>query len=327
MARSLTEALIIQRRRAGGQLIVPLLEELFRYPVRIETPADREWLDRLVEKHLQREQERKERWERGDPVFSPSSLSSCIRKVYLKKNWVKLGLERVEIPRIEPNYYFLKGDFTHLQWQFALYKLAQKCDGFDLVSDGDGHHMVEHPVESKRGDHAGTIDVVAIVLGEIVPIDVKGIHVRAFQQATKGIVDHSYRIQVVDYGLLANTDRKFQRLVNGQKIKRAVLLFENKGGPDPTRPVALHEVIYDLKSHLPEVRMRLEVLRGHEAKEEIPPPECTTRGSLQFQGCPFSEFCNEEVEAIERKNGTPKGGDADGLRVAIPRKRRTRRSR
>jgi hypothetical protein len=323
MAKSLTEALVIQRRRSGGQLLVPLLEKLFEYPVRIDNAEDQAWMNRLIEKGWERV---KKHGNEGtdDGVFSPSALASCVRKVYLKKNWRKLGIERVQLPRIDANGYFLKGDFIHLQWQFALYKLMQRCDGFDLVSDGDGHHMVEHPVVSKRGDHAGTVDAVCNILGEIIPVDVKGVHVRAFQQAIKGNVDHNYRIQTVDYGILANSDKEFQRLVNHQRILRSMLLFENKGGPDPTRPLALHEVIFNLKEHAPEVRLRLETVREYERREEIPPPECEKTTTFQFKGCPFSEFCLEEVEAIQRKNAA--GSDSNGLRVARPRKRRTRRT-
>jgi hypothetical protein len=323
--RTLSEKRIVQKRRAQG-ILVPLLEELFREPVKIETEEDAAWMHRLMEKSIEREEIRRTQ----DGVFSPSSLAACIRKVYLTKNWKQLGFERIEVPRIEANGYFTKGDFVHLQWQFALYKLGQRSEEFELIPDGHGHHLVEVRVMSKRGDHGGTIDAIGAIRGEPVIIDPKGVHLRTFQQAVRGNVEENYRIQVVDYGILANAGYLF---VNGnpfrlkKRIERTILLYESKAGPDPYHPLALTEVVIPLKPNIPEVRLRLGVLREHEAKKEIPKPECETTTTLQFQGCPFSEFCRKEVKAIERKNRKAKSGDSKGLRIAKPDSKRSNRSR
>ena len=327
MPRTLSEGRIIQKRRAMGKL-VPLLEEMFRSPVRVENKTEAEWLSRLIEKGLEREELR----DIGDGVFSPSSLASCLRKVYLSKNWKKLGFERVEVPRIDANGYFNKGNFTHLQWQFALYKLDKFCDEFELLPDGDGHHLVEVPVMSKRGDHGGTIDALAAIRGEPFVIDAKGVNLRTFQKAVRGDVNDDYRIQIADYIVLVNAGAL---VVNGKpmklkkKINSSLLLFESKGGPDQFHPLAITEVEVKLKDNLPEIRLRLEVLREHEAKKEIPKPECESTRTLQFRGCPFAGFCKEEVKAIQRRKEKSESGNTAKLRIARPvrkRRRSTRRS-
>ena len=322
--RTLSEKRIIQKRRAQG-ILVPLLEEMFRKPVGIDTPEDAAWMHRLMEKAIEREKVRK--IEEG--VFSPSSLASCIRKVYLTKNWKKLGFERIEVPRIEPNGYFFKGDMVHLQWQFALYKLSQRCEEFELLPDGDGHHLVEVRVMSKRGDHGGTIDAIGAIRGEPYIIDPKGVNLRTFQKAVRGDVEDSYRIQIADYMVLVNAGAI---IISGtpmklkKRVENALLLYESKAGPDPFHPLALAEVLVPLKKNMPEVRLRLEVLRGHEARQEIPKPECESTRTLQFQGCPFAEFCRKEVKEIEKRKRVAEGRNSNGLRVARSSRKRSNRS-
>ena len=323
MPRTLSEGRIIQKRRAQGKL-VPLLEEMFRSPVRVENKTEAEWLARLVEKGLWREELR----QIGEGVFSPSSLASCLRKVYLSKNWKKLGFERVQVPRIDANGYFTKGDFVHLQWQFALYKLDKFCDEFELLPDGDGHHLVEVPVISKRGDHGGTVDAIAAISGEPFVIDAKGVNLRTFQQAVKGKVSDDYRIQIADYIVLVNSGiltPNDKPLKLKKRIESSILLFESKAGPDQFHPLAITEVEIPLKSTLPEIRSRLEVLRDHEAKEEIPKPECESRRGYQFKGCPFAEFCKDEIKIIERRKERAESSDSARLRVARPQRKEKRR--
>ena len=111
-------------------------------------------------------------------MFSPSGLASCLRRVYLSKNWKELGLTRVELPAIEPHYYFFTGDFIHLKWQFALYKLSLLIPDFWLIE-------CELPVMSKHRDHGGTLDVLVLYKGEAFIVDVKGLNVEDFMATRK----------------------------------------------------------------------------------------------------------------------------------------------
>jgi hypothetical protein len=316
MARTQLEKLLIQQRNQSGGIIVPLLNELMKRPLKISSQDDAEFLFHLAMRQVERENTRKS----GDTVFSPSALAECLRKVYLQKNWKKLGFDRVEMPAIEPHGYFLEGDFKHLKWQFGLYRLAQVCDGFDMIEDDlpwQKAHGFEIPILSKRGDHGGTLDALPILLEEPLLIDIKGVNVRTFQKAVRGDDPHSYKIQISDYGMLLNS-RAGVKLPS--KVKKAIILYENKGGPDMRHPLALHETVVTISKIIPEVRARLEVLREHEAKEEIPEPECTSTKTIQFQGCPFQGFCKVEVKRVERRNSKSKGRNTKRLRVAKPKR-------
>jgi hypothetical protein len=109
------------------------------------------------------------------------------------------------------------------------------------------------------------------------------------------------------------------------KIKRGILLAENKGGPDVGHPAALTEHIFKLKDNLPELRIRMEALRGHEEAKEIPEAECESTRLIEFTGCPFAEFCRPEVKRREAKRIA--ASDGKEYRLARPkRNRRTRRS-
>lgn len=317
MARTQLEKMLIQQSNQSGGVLTPLLNELMKRPLKIESQDDAEFLFHLAMRQVEREKTRKS----GNTVFSPSALAECLRKVYLQKNWKELGFERVVIPAIEPNGYFLEGDFKHLKWQFAMYRLAQVCDGFDMIEDDlpwQKAHGFELPILSKRGDHGGTIDALPILLEEPLVIDVKGVNVRTFQKAVRGNDPHNYVIQAGDYGMLLNSRTRHVKLP--RKIKRVILLYENKGGPDMNHPLALHETVLKLSEIVPEVRARLEVLREHEAKEEIPEPECTSTKTIQFQGCPFAGFCKVEVKRIEKRNSKSKSRNTGKLRVAKPKR-------
>jgi len=210
---------------------------------------------------------------------------------------------RIRQTRIEPNFYFLTGDWLHVKWQFVLHKMDREgVEGFRLID-------CEIPVTSKHGDHGGTMDAAIEIHNEAFAVDFKGLNVRAFRDATMGKVDPAYLIQLADYIMLWNS------ITHGQKkIERGLLVIENKGGPDPSRPAALTEIAVTAKDFRPEIRMRLEMLREHEKANTYPPPSCETVNGIQFQGCPFRKFCREEVRAIQRAN--TEGKDAPKLRVA-----------
>lgn len=332
MPRTELEKRIIQNRRLKerGGLIVPLLEEMLRAPLGVESEVDAEWLYGLALKQVERDRVRQESYDKDEMVFSPSGLGDCLRRVFLSKNHKKLGLERVSLPAIEPHFYFFTGDFLHLKWQFAFYKLSCLGIPFHLVD-------VEIPILSKRKDHGGTLDVLALLGTEALIIDLKGLNVRAFNAVDRDEGtdwNHKYRIQLTDYGMLFNSalqrgtwkpDEQTENYMKHYgmdefpKVKRMVLLAENKGGPDPHHPAALTESIIDLKSNLPEVRGRLELLREYDEKEEIPPAECESTRLISFTGCPFAGFCQKEVK--RREIARAKASETKGLRVARPKRR------
>jgi hypothetical protein len=311
LPRTQVEKMIRHQRQRQG-LVVPLLEDFMKHPVNIESQEDADWIHNLVQTMIKREERR-----RGeDKVFSPSSLASCLRQVYLLKNFKELGIPKVYTGRVEPNFYFLHGNFLHIKWQFVLYKMNK-------VTDDDDFRLiaVEYPLISKRGDHGGTIDVVCEVDREPLIADFKGWNVRDFGKATRGEISHDSRIQSADYGMLYNASKERTT----RKVKRVLLLIENKGGPDNGHPIALHEFEIDVKANLPEVRSRLEVLRTYEQTNTIPPPECESTRSLQFKDCPFRKFCKEEVKEIER--GKSNGSNSSEYKLAVPPRRGANRSR
>lgn len=304
------ERLISHKRSAKG-VLVPLLEHLFQKPVEIEDEDDLKFLIDLIASQIARGKARQ-----SDPMFSPSQLASCLRYVYLLKHHKELKISRSANVRVEPNFYFFNGNFLHIKWQFALYKLdkALPDDVFKLVG-------VEVPIRSKRKDHGGTVDAIVLIYGELYIVDFKGLNVRSFGEATRGTVDLQYLVQISDYGMLYNAQR------NGKKvaiISKGLLVIENKGGPTPKHLIALHETSVEIKTYLPEVRGRLEVLRQHGEENSIPEPECVSTTTLQFQGCPFRKFCRNEVQEIARKRRDAESSDANKLQVARPKRTRNR---
>ena len=328
MSPTPTEKRIQQDRHQQKGLVVPLLNELLKSPLGIDNESDANFLHMLAMKQVERERVRKE----GDGVFSPSGLASCLRRVYLSKNWKQLGLSRVELPAIEPHFYFFTGDFLHLKWQFAFHKLSELCQGREFMLLD-----VEVALLSKRKDHGGTIDVVALIDEELVIIDVKGLNPRNFRPIDEGSPPHDYRIQVADYGMLWNSQRyllgeHWERIAETlgwteiPKVKRGIILAENKGGPDTRHPAALTETVINIQDNLPDVRARLELLRGHQEEGTFPAIECENTRGIQFTGCPFAEICRKEVK--QRERAAAKSRDTKQYRVAQPkRNRRSRQSR
>lgn len=299
-----------KRRRSG--ILVPLLEDyMAKRPMRVETPADIDFMIDLYERSIARELER----DKNGKVYSPSTFAACIRRVYLGRHYKTFGITKLLDPRAEVNSYFTKGDFVHHQWQLACFKLDQKLP--------DTHFKLlgyEEKITSPEGDHGGTSDVRVAIDGTPYIVDVKGVNVRTFSDTANGNPPLQYCIQLADYLYLWNQTHK-------KKITQGILLTENKGGPDRNHPIALHETIIDLEDYEPEIELRLEILREHETDEEVPEPECTSTGTFQFQSCPFRKFCRKEVEAIARQRKAEEEADFE-YRVATPprnRKRSTRR--
>lgn len=316
MPRTQTEKLIRHSKRRSG-VLVPLLEDLFQRPVEIESEDDIQFLVEVLRSQIARSQARVEK-----PLFSPSQLAHCLRYVYLLKHNRELGIERAKSIRVEPHFYFFNGNFLHLKWQFALYKLEKKINDakvFSLVA-------VEVPIVSKRGDHGGTVDALVSIERELYIVDFKGLNVRTFVEITRGFIPPEYALQIADYGMLFNANRKTQKQAGGVKIAKGLLITESKGGPDPKHLIALHETEVEIKTSLPEVRRRLEVLRKHGEENSIPPPECQSTGSIAFLGCPFRKFCKEEVAEIQRRRRSAEREDSANVTVAIPKRRRDNRT-
>lgn len=284
-------------------------------PVNIESQEDIDFLTELLGVMAAREQKRT-----TEKMFSPSALSECLRQVYLLKHHEKFEILKLAPMRREPNFYFLTGNFLHIKWQFALYKMEKAINDpaiFEIVG-------MEVPIRSKRGDHGGTADVIARI--HLVPyvVDLKGLNVRTFGEITRGYEPHAYSIQLTDYMMLWNA----QRPAPAFKIEKALLMSENKGGPDTKHPIAMHESVIDLADFKPEVKRRLDTLRTYEAEEEIPPPECTSTGTFQFTGCPFAAFCKREVQKIQAERRIADSRTASKVKVARPaRGRRGRKGR
>lgn len=313
MARTKLEKQISHERRRSG-LLVPLLEDLFREPVEIESYEDVEWLSEVMQSMVARGEARTNR-----PLYSPSQLAGCLRYVYLLKHRKEHGIPFIRSTSTSAHYYFFNGNFLHLKWQFALHKLEAKINDPSVFV----LHGVEIPIISKRKDHGGTVDALCSLYGEPSIVDFKGLNVRTFQEIARGFVPEDYTLQLSDYGMLFNAAAK-----NGNpKIFTGLLVSENKGGADAKHPLALHETKVEIATHLPEVRARLKELRRHGEEKEIPAPECHSTGIVQFKGCPFRKFCKEEVKEIERANRSAARKDAEGLKVEIPKGRRNHRSR
>lgn len=312
-----TERLIRHKRKRGG-ILVPMIEDFMRHPVNIEDADDVNFISALAEKMAMREERRD-----TQTVFSPSALGECLRRAYLAKNHESLGLVKVEGTKVEPNYYFLNGNFLHIKWQFVLYKMMKAgVNGLKpLELDDVEPRWCEVPILSKRQDHGGTLDVALEIFEVPMFSDFKGLNVRTFGEITRGAVPPNYEIQVADYMHLYNLLPKRPT----EKITQSLLIVENKGGPDTHHHAALHEVVIELDEHKPEVKRRLEELRSYEAEKEIPPPECTSTKTFQFQGCPFAPFCKGEVKEIERRNS--KSSDTQGYKVSVPGRNGNRRTR
>lgn len=306
-----TAKLLSQRTNRKG-ILVPLLEDLFHAPVEIEDEHDVAFMTKLLERMVVRQDARTNR-----PLFSPSQLATCLRHVYLLKHWQELGIEKKRSVRIQPNFYFFKGNFLHLQWQFALHKLDKKLPNevFKLIG-------IEVPIISKRQDHGGTVDAIVLIYDEPYIVDFKGLNVRTFSEITRGYVPHDYLVQLSDYGMLFNSILKKKGV---PRISKALLVVENKGGPDPKYVIALHETPIEIATYLPEVRLRLEALREHGEEKEIPPPECTSPYIVQFTGCPFRGFCKKEVTEIHRER--KRIADSESSEVEVARPTRTARKR
>jgi len=272
--------------------------------------------DASVVRELMMKQKRKDDERKIKKVYSPSSLSSCLRQVYFSRNYKDLGIKRKKSNRMDVNYYFLTGNFTHMKWQYALYKMNKDPEVSHEIFKLWG---LEVSVLSKRGDHGGTLDALVFLYGEPFILDFKGVNVRSFGQACVGEVPLSYKIQISDYAMLVNASKE----INIPKIERALIVFENKGGPDSKHPIALHEVEVNVNDYKPEVKFRLGRLREHEKDGTIPPAECESVGETQFLGCPFRAECRAEVKKVQASNSS----DASEHKVAIPKKRRTNRAK
>lgn len=282
-------------------------------PVNLDDGRDVQWLRWLFEQQLSRDERRRDS---EDKVFSPSSLSACLRQVYFFKNHEELGIQWSFLPRMEPNFFFLHGNFLHVKWQYVLYKMGKVLDpdDFELV-------VTEYPIMSKHGDHGGTIDNVVRVQGEPLIVDWKGLNVRTFGKITRNEIPTAYTMQTSDYAMLYNSSRKRPT----EKVERVLLMSESKGGPDKMHPVALAESI--ITPNVKIVRQRLEVLRQHEQENSIPEPECVSTQSFQFTDCPFAGYCKKEILAIEKRRRRSDDSDSKKYRVAVPRGGRNNRSR
>jgi hypothetical protein len=141
---------------------------------------------------------------RQKEVFSPSALGSCLRHVYLRRHHVELDIPFRRPFKPDANFYFLNGNFLHVKWQYVMHKMEQKINDPAIFKV----HGFEVPVLSKWKDHGGTIDAIVEIHGEPYLIDMKGLNVRSTMQVLHGDAPISYVIQLTDYMVLWNAQRK-----------------------------------------------------------------------------------------------------------------------
>lgn len=314
-----TERALLARRKAAktGDVLVPILELLLENEVIPETPQHFSFMDMLV---------RARALPRRKGVFSPSMLGSCMRQAWLAKR----GTEKHLSADSQRNGYFLKGNFVHLQWQFAFWKaheqrllklvpvsIAHELEILDeMVAAGKMLPDLRDPyaralnfygngtrpgveVRVVDGDFGGTADVIAeIPVGaKARVIDIKGINLVDFQRTVKRGAKQEYRRQVVGYADNVNT-------VLGLGIEECIILSECKAGPLPGRgsPIALHETLVRVEDYHGEMARRLRTLRYHDHTDEMPAIECVSTRHMGYQECAFGgRFCYDEVLAVQRQ--------------------------
>lgn len=301
----------ILRKRLRQGKVVPLLEELFKRPLEIEDEEDRQFLLALFEKRS------KQRHQRGH--YSPSMLASCQRAVY----FARTGEPRARVVDPRAQGFFAQGNFMHLKWQFAMWRLYREGK-IELVKiKGDTKpYGFEVYVENKRGDFSGHIDVFPRI--EDVPyiLDFKGWQAHLYQRMTMGYVPEDAAIQLAGYMSILRVDRRINFSVD-----TGLLVVESKSGPDERgSPLGLIEVEIDRKTWQKEVNKRMREQRDYEANQETPEPSCHSTRQRQFQTCPWSGRCLAEVKQIQEREKAARR-NSDEFRVRIPEGRGTANSR
>jgi hypothetical protein len=263
-------------------ILVPMIHNFMEHnAVDISSEDDVKFLTNLQTKMMRREEERRTE---GLGVFSPSSLGDpCVRKSYLTRHAVRP--EGAPSPYdFRSHYFFMTGNFLHIKWQFALYKMEKAINNPEIFSVYD----YERPVKSKRGDNMGTIDVVAFVHGEPLVIDFKGLNTWSATRVGYGKIPVGYKSQVGNYLVLWNAAR-----AKPFAIERGLLVVEDKSGAKDI----LQEAVITLEKNGRRVRSRLELLRDFEERGEMPPPLCKSLKDRNFTSCQFRNICHDEVEA------------------------------
>lgn len=311
-----TERRIIEERRAqrSGAILVPILEELLENEVIPEDEWDFKFMEMLV---------RARAIPRSKGVFSPSMLGSCIRQAYFAKR----GEEKHLAHSPQTNGYFLKGNFVHLQWQFALWK-AQCRELLKLVNvpaespELDFYGNGLRPAVEMRvvdGDYGGTVDALVLIDGVCHVVDFKGINVIDYQRTVRKGAKQEYRKQITGYAqLVSSTFAAKYRLHMGDSL----LVSESKAGPvsGSGSPIALHETQVPIEEFTGEVNRRMRTLRWFDSRDELPPAECVSTMHRNFQECAFARHCLEEVKERQREREAKarKSLAAKKLKVARP---------
>lgn len=286
------EKRIIQSRRAEG-VLVPLLEELLEGQVEPEDEEDVRFMTELLRLRMV---------PREKGVFSPSMLGSCVRQAY----FAKTQFERREVASPRTNAFFLDGNFRHYKWQFALWKL-HRAGYIKLLG-------VELRCYSQSGDFAGTIDALVEVDGKVYIVDFKGMNVQEYMQFIRYGMKIEYGVQIVGYSML-----KILKKGRMPEVDGCLLIGESKAGPvQSSSPIGLHEQLMKPTEKKAEVKKRLLQLRRFVENEEVPPPACVSTRHLQFEECPFSWFCRQEVREIQQRRERAARSNPKKRSVATP---------
>lgn len=275
----------IRRTQKPGVLVPMIMNFMTENAVEIETQADLDFMTNLMALTAKREEMRRD----GPRFFSPSSIGEpCVRKAYLARHAVKVPGAPSPYGLL-PHFYFLTGNFLHLKWQFVLHKMEQWISNSTIFQV----HAYELPVVSKRGDHRGTIDVVASIYNEPHVIDFKGLNQFSAKKISYGKIPLQYRVQVADYLVLWNSQR-----VLPFRIEKGLLIVEDKAGGDNF----LQEAVIKLARDGKRARRKLQELREWEQKGQMPPPLCKSLKDRNFTGCQFRGICFDEVSARGKAN-------------------------
>lgn len=199
-------------------------------------------------------------------VLSPSSICGCERQAAMKFMGVK-GKRR-EDPDL--GFIFNDGTWRHHRWQ-ATFKDMQEVLGKKTIEVLGIEQFIEIPSLGV----AGHLDILVLIEGKLLVIEIKGINDRGFNYVlTQGTPMLPHRRQGITYA-------------KGSKAEGCVVLYDNKNNQQ-TKSFLVGTKGDEWKAIR---RWCKDVLAAIETHELPPMSEECTAGNFLYESCQYSRLC------------------------------------